>query len=1278
MSASRLSLTSSQQQANGRCETPSISDDGRLVVFSSDAANLVTGDSNSRSDVFLRDADSGTLRRISVGDDGSQADDASLNPRIADGGQHVVFQSQASNLVADDNNQTHDIYVSDLGLSGAITRVSVTASGADSNSWSVDPGISADGRYVVFTSNASNLVAGDSNRVTDIFLRDLQDGTTRRISVGLNGQEANGASSQAAISDDGQYVVYTSAATNLVEEDGDPLTRDDSNACSDVFLYSVVNGTTVRISRSQEGEQGNNNSSRPTISGDGRIIAYASQATNLVFVGGDTNNTTDILVYDTRTSITSLASAGGISTQANNTSDAPSLSDDGRYVAFQSLASNLTSDDTNREWNVFVRDLRLQTTIKASRNSLLGDTLLDGSSTQPALSGNGQYVTFTSAATNLVSGDTNRVSDIYRTLSTGASHVATNLTAGEGSDDLVGVEGNDSIDGLGGNDTIAGLSGQDWLLGGAGNDVLSGDSDTDTLQGGVGNDSLQGGSGNDDLSGEAGDDLLDGGSEADRLRGGTGNDTLLGSLGNDSLAGGQGHDLLDGQSDNDTLTGGPGNDTLIGGAGSDTAYFGFLTTPLSLSLAVAAAQSISASEGADIVREIENLTGGAGNDTLTGDDADNRLDGSAGQDRLNGGAGNDTLIGGSGNDSLTGGAGNDFYSVGETGDVVTEQASGGTDTLQAAITLTLPAQVENLLLAPGAQLSGTGNTLNNILTGNEAPNTLSGGDGNDSLIGGGEADRLVGGAGDDLYSVDSTTDVVVEAAGQGTDWVLASASYTLPVQVENLELVGFGPLMAAGNILANLLLGNSDANSLFGAAGDDSLVGGGGIDTLAGGPGNDVFIIDLAEDVVVESSGQGNTDRVVAGISYTLPAQVEILELSGSAQNGTGNAIANSLLGTGGNNTLDGGAGADSMAGGRGDDVYRVDASGDRVLELVDEGTDTVLASITWILPDYVENLTLEGDRPANGTGNSLDNVLTGNPLLNQLSGDAGNDTLDGGEGADRLTGGAGDDVYYVDNLRDVVVEQPYQGTDRVITTVPMALPANVEDMELGGTTPLNAMGNAGINTLTGNSADNSLNGGGGNDSLIGGAGNDSYTVSEFGDVVLELNNQGTDRVYASISWNLPDHVEDITFTGTGMAGGTGNLLNNVMTGNGAANILSGQRGMDTLSGGAGNDSLSGDLGRDFLDGGGGDDRLSGGAGRDTFIYTQGTWGSDTITDFTDTDGPLDDVIDMQVAGITEFDQLTIGDDTENGTLITFGPSRLRLIGVSPAGIGADDFVFAA
>ncbi|PPD55372.1 MAG: hypothetical protein CTY12_00935, partial [Methylotenera sp.] len=297
--------------------------------------------------------------------------------------------------------------------------------------------------------------------------------------------------------------------------------------------------------------------------------------------------------------------------------------------------------------------------------------------------------------------------------------------------------------------------------------------------------------------------------------------------------------------------------------------------------------------------------------------------------------------------------------------------------------------------------------------------------------------------------------------------------------------------------------------------------------------------------------------------------------------NGTsGNDI---LTGGVGNDTLDGLAGADTMKGGKGNDSYFVDNTGDIVTENLNEGTDSVQSTITYTLTTNVENLTLAGAAAINGTGNTLNNVLTGNSANNILS---------GGAGADTMLGGLGNDTYVVDNIADVVIENAAEGTDAVQSSITYTLGANVENLTLAGAAAINGTGNDLNNSLTGNSATNTLsgglgndtlNGGAGADTLIGGVGNDVYVLDNLADVVVENASEGTDTVQTAITLNaLAANVENLTLTGTAAINGTGNELDNVLTGNAANNTLTGGLGNDTLNGAAGADTQLGGLGNDI------------------------------------------------------------------------------------------------
>jgi Ca2+-binding RTX toxin-like protein len=457
-----------------------------------------------------------------------------------------------------------------------------------------------------------------------------------------------------------------------------------------------------------------------------------------------------------------------------------------------------------------------------------------------------------------------------------------------------------------------------------------------------------------------------------------------------------------------------------------------------------------------------------------------------------------------------------------------------------------------------------------VLIGTADDDTLTGDTDNDILDGGEGNDTLIGGWGDDTYVIDSVGDVVIENSGEGTDTVQSSVSYTLDNEVENLTLMG-AAISATGNALDNILLGNDLANSLDGSTGNDS---------LAGGLGDDTYVIDSVGDVVIENSGEG-TDTVQSSVSYTLDNEVENLTLIGAAISATGNAqdnillgndLANSLDGGAGNDTLWGGLGKDTLVGGLGDDSYVVDSSGDVVTEGSNAGADTVQASITYTLGSSLENLTLTGTAAINGTGNTLNNLLTGN---------SANNILKGGVGSDTLVGGLGNDIYVVDRAADVVIEGSDEGSDTVQSSVTYTLSENVENLTLTGIAAINGAGNLLDNKLLGNSSANSLDGGAGNDTLIGfagndtltgGAGDDTYVVDNTRDLVIEDAVAGTDTVQSSVSYTLGNDIENLTLIGSAL-NGYGNHLDNVLVGNDFDNTLDGGTGNDTLIGGLGNDT---------------------------------------------------------------------------------------------------------
>ncbi len=831
-----------------------------------------------------------------------------------------------------------------------------------------------------------------------------------------------------------------------------------------------------------------------------------------------------------------------------------------------------------------------------------------------------------------------------------------------GNDNLQGGAGNDTLIGGLGDDILDGGSGTDSLNGGGGNDTYIISDLIDTITGevdGGGTDTVHASTNytlapanlvtgiyleNLTLTGTATTgtgnhlgNLIQGNALANTLNGKDGNDTLIGGSGNDALIGELGHDFLDGGIGNDTLTGGLDNDTYVidndldvineaAGQGNDTVQVGYK----SYSLTNINIENITLSGVLAI-----NATGNSGDNIVKGNNSNNTLDG---------GAGNDTLDGNGGVDILKGGAGDDTYildNLGDTVDLIVEAANGGNDTVKVNADYTLGANLENLELLGNGDFSGTGNTLGNTLTGNIGNNYLDG-------LGGG--DLMIGGGGNDTYVVSDSGDQAIEnnAVNQGIDTVLVglTSSYELAETgdrkyIENVTLIGSAS-SATGNSLANTLLGNEGNDTLNGLASNDILDGGAGNDVLIGGTGNDLYRVIIGEaDIITESSTLvSEIDTIEAYYSgltptnYALATNVEILKylgttamnIEGNTSNNiiTGNIGNDTLSGKDGNDTLYGGLGSDTLdggigndilygevgvdklTGGAGDDIYFTDSALEVLTEVANGGIDEVRSTVSYLLKNDFEKLTLLGTTNINGTGNAANNILVGNTGINTLDGQGGDDILDGfggddillGQvgndtlyglvGNDQLYGGLGNDTYFVDNVLDIVFEGLNEGIDLInSSSLSYTLSDNVENLTLISTS-VNGTGNNLSNIITGNSGSNILDGSLGNDTMIGGLGNDFYYVDSLNDNIEEssilIPNSGVDTVFATVNnYTLEGrlNVENLTLIGTTITG----------TGNGSDNRLIGNSSNNTLNGGSGNDFLDGLTGIDTLVGGFGNDK---------------------------------------------------------------------------------------
>jgi Ca2+-binding RTX toxin-like protein len=735
--------------------------------------------------------------------------------------------------------------------------------------------------------------------------------------------------------------------------------------------------------------------------------------------------------------------------------------------------------------------------------------------------------------------------------------------------------------------------------------------------------SAYGGDGNDTINGNGLDNRLSGGRGDDVLSGGGGRDVLASFSGNDQLSGGVGADVfVIRKAPNSLVTLSdfdPASGDVIVLLGFDGIPASLLVPDVNTEIALGDQQKLRfLNIGGSQITSDQFVW--SGQSALTnywlgtaGDDFEDQSRASSAPGLYVAGAGADFVVGGSASDLMSGGDGNDFVDGNDGDDVLF--GGGGVDRLRGGRgddTLYLEGDDDPIDISGGAQ-GGIGSdrfVLRNIpsAVGGEARNVIQ------------DLDYLNPREQIDLSEFPSITSgnqflfsptqlgffhnhdavrVYVEGTTSGQFITLYSVTEA-QLRSNNFGSFRFygapaSPVVPAGN---PGVTGDAGGNTIDGTAGPDS---------MTGRTGDDTYIVNNGGDLVNELPG-GGFDTVKSSISYALPADVENLALTGSANiDAAGNDQANRITGNSGNNVLDGRGGSDTMLGGAGNDTYLVDVGTDAVVENESEGADTVWSSVSYTLGQNIEHLTLTGVDAINATGNALSNVISGNPNDNRLDGGAGADSLAGGGGADTLRGGDGNDLLEGDAGPDSMdggagidtasYETAAAGvaaylSNPVLNSGDAAGDAYVSIEGLKGSQFDDALvGDAGANILLGLAGVDHITGGAGADTIDGGDGFDYARYDYSAAVTVDLMNP------------LAEAGDAAGDTFTGIEGVMGSAGDDLIYADNSGNDLSGLAGDDYINGRGGNDSLHGGDGNDNLEGGAGADSLSGEAGFDYVRY---------------------------------------------------------------------------